>query len=81
MTACCVFDDNRFIRSSTTRRTTCLAVSRVFSGMTLLSESRVATRWTSGSTFASISGSSSICRKFSRSSASRCITLTTDDGK
>ena len=67
--------------SSTTLRTTCRAVSLVFSGITLLSESRVATRCTSGSTFSSNSGSSSICVRFRRSSASCCITRTDAGGE
>ena len=68
-------------RSSTTLRTTRRAVSRVFLGMTLLSESNVPTRWMSASTVSSVSGSSSICWRFSRSRASFCITCTTDLGK
>ena len=72
---------SRFSMSSTTPRTTRRAVSRVFAGMTFLSESSVATSRTSGVTAASISGSSSICCKPRRWNASVCTTCTTELGK
>ena len=67
--------------SATTFATTIRAVAFVVSGMIALSDSSVPTRCTSGSTLSSISFSSSSCRRFSRSMASRCITCTTVDGK
>ena len=67
--------------SATTRATTARAVALVVSGMRWFRLSSVPTRCTSGSTASSISGSSSSCRRLSRSIASRCITCTTVDGK
>ncbi len=72
---------SRFSSCSTTLRTTARAVSFVVSGIALFRESRVPTRWTSGSTASSISGSSSRADSPSRSIASRCITWTTELGK
>ena len=67
--------------SATTWRTTNRAVSRTLAGMTPRSASRVATRCTSGSTAASISGSSSMRCTPWRSRASFCNTRTTELGK
>ncbi len=72
---------SRFSNSSTTLRTTARAVSLVVSGIALVRESRVPTRWTSASTASSSSGSSSSVARPSRSIASRCITRTTEAGK
>jgi hypothetical protein len=81
MTAARVFCSSRRSSASTTLRTTSRAVSRVLAGMTRLSESSVPTRLTSGSTASSSSGSSRRRWRSSRSIASFCMTLTTEDGK
>src|SRR5437868_5221807 len=67
--------------SATTDLTTARADSLAWAGITLFRLSRVATRWTSGSTAASSSGSSSSLVRSRRSRASRCMTWTTLTGK
>jgi hypothetical protein len=74
VTAARVRSARRFSRSATTRPTTSRAVCLVSSGITSFSASSVLTRWTSGSTAFSSSGSISIRVIPSRSTASRCIT-------
>ncbi len=80
-TACTVFARSRSSSWSVTVRTTVRAVSRERSGMARPSPTSVLTRCTSGVTDCIISGSSSSCRRPSRSMASACITWTTLVGK